>query len=83
LRVFYIGEGLLVCHVFRVSENEDLISIALGHGQCRYRIGGPPSINSQSFTGKTEFPYDVPFAQNNLQARFCVLKVGRLNPLEK
>jgi hypothetical protein len=29
LRVFYIGEGLLVCHVFRVSENEDLISIGL------------------------------------------------------
>jgi hypothetical protein len=34
---------------------------------CRYGIGGQPSINSQSFMGKTGFPYDLPFTQKNLQ----------------
>jgi transposase-like protein len=29
----------------------------------RYGIEGPPSINSQSFMGKSESPYDVPFTQ--------------------
>jgi hypothetical protein len=41
--------------------------------QCPYGIGGPPLINSQSSTGKTESPYDVPFTQNKLQALRSVL----------
>jgi hypothetical protein len=30
-------------------------------------LGGRPSINLLSFTGKRESPYDFPFTQNNLQ----------------
>jgi hypothetical protein len=33
--------------------NDDKINF-YGNGQCRYGVGGPPSINSQSFMGKDD-----------------------------